>query len=349
MKRMNEEVRHWNATRVNAPMTGVKRYEDEIFSALRNTSSEEWSFERVARHPNLLLGSTFLSWLFTYRTGGANLVHATEETILPAACIHRPKQTVVTCHGLIPLRYPSTISDLTTRLQWSLVPRALRYADRIIAISEFTKSEILDLTDVSASKIDVVYHGIDHERYQPMDQRESRRDLDIEFDSQKKYVLVVASNLEQKRMDLVRDAFDEIRSQSEDIVLLKAGYAETLEEAWVKNTGWIDEVDMPKLYNAVDVFFHPSEYESFGFPVLESMACGTPVVASNRASVPEVAGDAAELLDPDAEDAGVQYADAIVENLDSRVDEKAVRQSRNFTWEDSARDVLRIYEDMLES
>lgn len=338
------QIRHWNATREGQAMTGVLRYENELYTALeRVTPADTWTFDRIRRHENLLLGSTIASWAFSYRVGDADVVHLTEETILPATVLHRPRSTVVTCHGLIPLRYPSTIQDVTTRFQWVLVPRLLESADRVIAISEFTRSEILDLTDVPPERIDVVHHGIDHERYRPLDQAACREDLDIEFDSDKQYVLVVASTLEQKRMDLVRAAFDRIRSARDDVVLLKAGYAETLDEPWAQNTGWVDEADMPKLYNAADVFFHPSEYESFGFPVLEAMACGTPVVASDRASIPELVGETAPLLDPDEPDAGETYASHILDRLDDRIDTQAVSRSERFTWDRTARQVLETY------
>jgi glycosyltransferase involved in cell wall biosynthesis len=148
-------------------------------------------------------------------------------------------------------------------------------------------------------------------------------------------------------MDIVRAAIEWIREQRDDVVLLKAGYAEELEAPWAQNTGWIDEADMPKLYNAADVFFHPSEYESFGFPVLESMACGTPVVGSDRASVSEVASDAAVLLDPDADSPGRRYGRAILDRLDDRVDETAVRRSESFTWAETAREVLDVYDSTI--
>lgn len=341
---MDNLVRHWNSTRADQQMTGVKRYEDELYNALEDTTGTTLAFDRVRPHANVVLGSTIPSLLLTYRAGGVDLVHVTEETVLPATYLHRPDSLVVTCHGLIPLRYPSTISDLTTRLQWRLVPKRLKQADRVIAISEFTKSEILSLTSVAEEDIDVVHHGIDHDRYRPMDQDTCRANLDLAFDPEKRYVLAVASTLKQKRMDVVRATFEHLSERRDDIVLLKAGYAEALHEPWAQNTGWIDEADLPKLYNAADVFLHTSEYESFGFPVLEASACGTPVVASNRASIPEVAGDPATLLDPDSADAGEQYAEEVENRLDDRVDRDAVAWSERFTWERTAEAVTDVYE-----
>lgn len=355
-------VRHWNATRRDQRMTGVKRYEDELYDALQAAASgedrealpegEPWRFSRRRPHPNKLLGSTFASWLGTYRTGGADLVHATDETVAPAALLRRPEHLVVTSHGLIPLRYPSTIEDRTTRLIWRLVPRALRRADRIVAISEFAKRETVDLAGVDPERVDVVHHGIDHERYQPLDREYCRAALShgvgLDLDPDLRYVLVVASTLEQKRMDLVRGAFERLRETHPDVRLLKAGYAEDLEGEGIVNTGWVPEGDLPKLYSVADIYFHPSEYESFGFPVLEAMACGVPVVTSDRTSIPEVLGDAGRTADPGDVDAARNFASLLADGLVADVsDEGAVARSREFTWERTALEMLSVYRRVL--
>jgi glycosyltransferase involved in cell wall biosynthesis len=338
------KVRHWNATRRNQRMTGVKRYENELWAALTACAEDDpmWTYWRDQRHPNRVLGSTFLSWFHTYRRGDADLVHVTEETVAPAAMIARPDQLVVTCHGLIPLRYPSLIQDPTTRLLWRLVPQAVRRASRIIAISEFTKQEIVDLLGVNPGRIDVVHHGIDHDVYRPMDRETSRATFNLDPDLQ--YVLVVASTLEQKRMDIVTKAFGRLRERRDDVRLLKAGYAEELRGEGIVNTGWVPEADLPKLYNAADVYMHPSEYESFGFPVLEAMACGVRVVTSDRASIPEIVSDAGRTADPRADDAVASFTEALNAALDDqRTDEAALRRSRQFSWERNAQEVLDVY------
>jgi alpha-1,3-rhamnosyl/mannosyltransferase len=117
-----------------------------------------------------------------------------------------------------------------------------------------------------------------------------------------------------------------------------------LEEA-VHFLGPIAEEDLPTLYSGAVAFVFPSEYEGFGLPVLEAMACGTPVACSSTSSLAEVAGDAALLFDPtDVAD----IADALTHLLHEpglRADlrERGLRRAAQFSWERTARDTLAVY------
>jgi len=345
------KVIQWNATKKNQPMTGVKRYEDELFESMKKLVEEgnEWRIERIQRANNKIIGSTFVSWIFRYKYGDADIIHITEETIAPAlsfrkkVCIkeNKPKKVVVTCHGLIPLTYPSTIKDITTKTQWALVPKALKKADRIIAISEFTRREIMRIIGTEEDKIDVVHHGIDHSKYHPMDKEKCKKEFYLNTDE--KHILVVSSNLVQKRMGIAKKVFDQIRRTREDVKMLKAGYGEVLRGDGIINVGWIQEEKMPLLFNAADVYFHPSEYESFGLPILEAMACGVPVVTSNKASIPEVVNSYNNMIDLDSNDIIGKFVDKILKNIDKGVDKKAIKQSNKFSWEKTAKETMEVY------
>ncbi|RLE68208.1 MAG: hypothetical protein DRJ45_08320, partial [Thermoprotei archaeon] len=199
--------------------------------------------------------------------------------------LKKPKKFIVTVHDLAPLVYPSEITDVSMKIQFMLTPRALKKADRIIAISEFTKEEVMRLLGIEEEKISVVYQGVDHKRYKPMDKIECKRKFGL--NPEDRHVLVVSSSVEHKRLDLARRILDDLRAAREDVKMIKAGYGELLEGDGVISVGGVPEERM-LLYNAADVFLHTSEYEGFGLPVLEAMACGTPVVAFKKASIPEV-------------------------------------------------------------
>lgn len=261
-------------------MYALRKYEDELFRHL-NELKQDWGIERIFRREGRVQGSTVFSWLF-YNSKEADLVHATSQTVAPAIYFRRPKSFVVTVHDMAPLVYPSEISNISLRIQFKLTPKALKKADRIIAISEFTKEELIRLVEIEEEKIRVVHQGVNHQKYMPMDRVKCKEKFGL--NPHKKYILVVSSNIEHKRMDLARKVFNRVRTIREDVEMLKAGYGELLEGEAIAGLGWIPEDEMPVLFNAADVYIHTSEYEGFGFPILEAMACGTPVVAIKKTS-----------------------------------------------------------------
>jgi len=338
------KVLHWNLSKPGS-ISGIGKYEEELYRNLVNIiKREECELEisRVFRSKNKITGSTVLSWLFTYRCNKADIVHATAQVIAPVVFIRRPKRLIVTVHDLAPMRYPFEIRDISEKIQWIFTPKALKKIDEIIAISEFTKRELLSLLKIPEERIHVIYQGVDHSTYYPMEKDECRRYFNL--DPNKKYVLYVASNLHHKRIDLAKMVIEEVRKYRDDVILIKAGYSEKLDGEGVINMGWIDERDMPKLYNCADVYLHTSEYEGFGLPVLEAMACGIPIVAPNRASLPEVIGNAGILVDLD-EDCVQEFAESILKILDrdKRIDKKALERSMAFSWEKTARETLKVY------
>ena len=338
------KVLHWNLSKPGS-ISGIGKYEEELYSNLVSIiKREECELEisRVFRSKNKIAGSTVLSWLFTYRCKKADIVHATAQVIAPVVFIRRPKRLIVTVHDLAPMRYPFEIRDISEKIQWIFTPKALKKIDEIIAISEFTKRELLSLLKIPEERIHVIYQGVDHSTYHPMEKDECRRYFNL--DPNKKYVLYVASNLHHKRTDLAKMVIEEVRKYRDDVILIKAGYSEKLDGKGVINMGWVDERDMPKLYNCADVYLHTSEYEGFGLPVLEAMACGIPIVAPNRASLPEVIGNAGILVDLD-EDCVQEFAESILKILDrdKRIDKKALERSMAFSWEKTARETLKVY------
>ena len=113
----------------------------------------------------------------------------------------------------------------------------------------------------------------------------------------------------------------------------------------IRFAGWVPEDEIPLWYNAADLFVYPSEYEGFGLPALEALACGTPVVTSNRSSLPEVVGDAAVLVDPlDSQSIAEGIARALQDSaLRSRLSQAGPAQARRFSWRRMAEETLAVY------
>lgn len=259
-------VVQWNISKKSQPMYGAKRYEDELYRYTKELGKDkDIEIARIQRTSN-----TVMAWFSDYKSNKADIVHATCQTIAPAVYIGRPKRLVVTVLDLIPLRYPSVSKiDLSMRLQWLLTPRALKEADAIITISEFTKRETVSLLGIDKSKIYVTPLAVDRTKYYPKDKSECRKKFNLKEDG--KYILVVASNLEHKRMDIVEEVFNIIRKKRKDISLIKAGYAHRLTGEGIINIGYVSEENMPDLYNSADVFINTSAYD-FALPILEAMS-----------------------------------------------------------------------------
>lgn len=340
------KVVHWNVSRNNEPMTGIKRYEDELYRHIKEIG-EDIEMERIQRNKNVIAGNVISSWFWAYKSVGADIVHATSPQIAPVAFINKPKRFIVTVHDLIPLVFPSELGkDPSKRIQWFLTPKALKKADRIITISEFSKGEVSSLLGIDKSKIYVTLLAVDRTKYLPKDKLECREKFNLKEEG--KYILVVASNLEHKRMDIVKEVFNSTREKRKDINLIKAGYAQELSGEGIMNIGYVSEEDMPDLYNSANVFLNTSEYEGFCLPVLEAMSCGIPVVASNKASIPEVVGHSGNLVDIDDNDAVEKFVDKILSCIDMGVDEKALEQSSKFSWEKTAEETIKIYRSIYE-
>jgi alpha-1,3-rhamnosyl/mannosyltransferase len=104
------------------------------------------------------------------------------------------------------------------------------------------------------------------------------------------------------------------------------------------------------LYGGAELFVFPTEYEGFGLPVLEAMACGTPVVCSNRSSLPEVAGDAALLCDPQDVEALARAIEQALTDRDVRavLQQRGLARAAQFSWDQTAQQTLRAYQSILE-
>ena len=235
----------------------------------------------------------------------------------------RPRvPTVVTVHDLAVLRSPEWFPAWTRTYAPRVVPRMIRAAARVIAVSEFTAREIAELVRVPVERIRVVPNGVDSV-FTPDGPR-------VEGD----YALAVGTleprkNL-QRTIEAARRAGVELR------VVGERGWGQV--DAGVAWRGRVDDEELALLYRGARCLVYPSHYEGFGIPVAEALACGTPVVTSRGTAMEEVAGDAAVLVDPLDVDS---IAAGIVEASGRRVD-----GFRPPTWDDAARLTVDVYREV---
>jgi glycosyltransferase involved in cell wall biosynthesis len=244
--------------------------------------------------------------------------------------------------------------------KWS-TKYGLKYAKKIIAVSNFSKNEIIDFYKTIEKKITVVYHGYNKNLYKKINDQGIVKAKLKEYGIENDYLLYVGRLEKKKNIAKLIYAYAIMREQHKDIapklVLVgNVGYGfDEIKYAIsefnltddVIITGWIPETDMQYFFNGALAFVFPSLYEGFGIPLLQAMACGTPIVASHTASIPEVEGDSALYFNPqDVNDMSRALASIITDqHLRSELIQKGLEHVKNFSWEKCAQDTLKVITD----
>lgn len=252
-------------------------------------------------------------------------------------------------------RYESNSLDY---LVWSTA-YALKHAQKIIAVSEFTKQEIIDVYSPEfADKIKVVHNGYPRELYFPRDNAEERRQVLEKYDLEEPFFLYVGRLEKKKNTPALVEAFalfKESNPQSKLRLVLIGnagfGYDEVkyiVEEynlgRSVLMPGWVAEDDLPIIFNAALAFVFPTLHEGFGIPVLQAMACGIPTIVSDLSVLREILGDASIYFNPRDKRSLSAALSEISQNQDLRQDlsAKGLARAKMFSWEKSAQETLKI-------
>ncbi|MBI4574775.1 MAG: glycosyltransferase [Planctomycetes bacterium] len=270
--------------------------------------------------------------------GPVDVFHSTWFTI-PAARAPR----VLTVSDLLPWRHPGWgPPDLPP---WPRYRRLLGRADRVIAISEFTGSELLAMAPEVEGRLRVVRCGVDLARYRPPAAAEVEtlaRGLGL---CPGRYFLVVSRQVAAKNLPRVAAAFR--RAAPAGFELVHAGPGGPLEG--VRPLGYLPDEAMPALYGGAAALLLLSLYEGFGIQVLEAMACGTPVICSDRGGPAEVGGEAALRVCPEDDGAMAEAIAAVAAGgpLRDRLAAAGPARAALFGWDRCARETLAVYRELV--
>ncbi len=260
---------------------------------------------------------------------------------------------VVTIHDLSFLFFPQSFRAMNRNYLQTFTRLSVRRAQRVIAVSESTKRDLVQLYGLSPAKVDVVHNGVDDSfRPLPADQVTAfRRRAGLPD----RFILFVGTLEPRKNVVHLVEAYALLPKERPPLFLVGGKgwfYDEIFARVEALNlsgevhyVGYVPAGDLPMWYNAADLFVYPSLYEGFGLPPLEAMACGTAVVASTASSLPEVVGEAGLLVDPSDTEALATAMEQVLSDrgVQEQMQAASLAQAQSFSWAETARRTVASY------
>jgi len=291
-------------------------------------------------------------------TGPFDLFHSPDFVLPPTHGV----PAILTVHDLSFLRVPQFFVQGFREYLEGAVSRAVKRARYILADSESTRRDLIELLAVEPARVSVLYPGVEA-RFQPVGDTDALQRVRARYQLPEHFVLGLGTLQPRKNFDGLIRAYQRVLAARgselgiSDLALVIVGgsgwlYEETLALAEllglgerVHFLGFVSDEDLPSLYSLAAVFAFPSWYEGFGLPVLEAMACGTPVVAADNSSLPEVVGEAGLMVSAGDVDALANALFCLLtdQSLRRQLIAAGLAQARCFTWENAATRLMMTY------
>ncbi len=344
---------------------GMHRRHKEVYERLKHSIDVIEIDYRAPANPllSLFVSYVYYPYLIKREQRKESIKHITDQWFAYILNLYRMDESIVTCHDIyhyITKEYSEYNFFFNSMFAFSI--RGLKKADRIIAVSEFTKKEIIKYLKYPEQDITVIYNGVDHDRCVGVLNNKNVKESSY-LDENFKNILYVGSEAPRKNFDGLIKAFYLLKKKYPMTRLIKVGDAQwkggreknlylikklNLQKD-VLFTGYLSDDELLKTYTMVDLFVFPSFYEGFGIPPLEAMACGTPVITSNTTSLPEVVGDAGVMVNPNNIEGLAKTMHEVLTNNALRQDliKKGLERAKMFSWDRTTKETLRVYEEII--
>jgi glycosyltransferase involved in cell wall biosynthesis len=274
----------------------------------------------------------------------------------------------------IPCKSIVTINDLThvvladlfpwiDKVYWQVIQRAmLKSVDHVITISENTKQDVVQTYGLDEQKVSAIYPACGSS-FHPVRDHDQEKQLWIKYGMSGPIILYVGGWAVHKNLQTIIAAYAQVSNRvSHDLVIVGGKHhtsSDTRLDAWINELnlvgrvhllGTVPDSEMPHLYRMADLFVLPSLNEGFGLALLEAMASGTPALASRCSSLPEVGGDAvAWVQDPKNVREWSQALETLLNDVPrrKRLLEAGLEKAKTFSWDETARQTLALYEQVM--
>lgn len=287
-------------------------------------------------------------------TGPVDIFYSPDFVLPPS----RARYKFLTVHDFSYVRVPECHYPGNLLYLNSAVPRAVKQADLILADSNSTKNDLVEIYRVPPERIRTLYSGVERNFRPVTDVNESAR-VRAKYNLTRPFILSVGTLEPRKNYQRLIQAFAQMGAGPDCELLIAGGKGWLFDPILaaparfgvserVRFLGFVPDEDLPALYSLTRLFVYPSLYEGFGLPVLEAMVCGAPTVTANNSSLPEVAGDACLLVDARNVDelTTTMEKGLVQEELRQTMREKGFAQAKKFSWEASAATLRDAFETM---
>jgi glycosyltransferase involved in cell wall biosynthesis len=263
------------------------------------------------------------------------------------------------CHGMDWYAMPQASPFIDRLSHRFLVPRYAAKADALISVSDITREHLLKYLNVPPERIHTIYSGLS-DAFRTRASPEKLEEIRKRFSLPPRFLLYCGAVYPPKNFTRMIQAYAKVGpAQGVPLVIVGGGNRYLSEHEldepkrqniaeWVRWPGWIDNKDLPAIYQMAEGLLLPSLYESVGMPIMEAMASGCAVLTSDRFGTKEIAGNAAILVDPDSVDAIAAGIDRLLNDRELRASIVAAgfERQKRFTWTRTATELMQVLESL---